>query len=234
MLADRFGGDMLVIAEHMSRACGCGYMKGYDISRERVASVLTCWDDISACFIINGGIVNGKNGLSDEFGHVIVAPEDEELCVCGKRGCLERVVSTARLRRLAEEGLNRFPDSALGRLLPDALTMREVFAASAKGDGLAQWLSGGFAQHFAVALRNLALVFNPDRVVLLGDYANADSVFLDTVRRELRLTPCLARKGHMPPAFPITVDTRSPAALCVDGAYALLIDRLFSYEATYA
>lgn len=234
MFSERLGGDMLVIAEHMGLACGCGYMRDHDVSKVRVATLLTCWDDISACLIHRGQIVSGKGDLAGEFGHMTVAHDEGEVCVCGSQGCLERRVSAARLRAMAAEARDRFPGSSLYKLLPDTLTIREVFAASARGDALAQWLSAYAARQFAAALRNLGLVFSPDRVVFQGDYANADSIFLDTLRYELRVLHCLDIEGRICPPFTVAVDPRSPASLCVDGAYTLLIDRLFSDEATYA
>lgn len=234
LFANRLGGGLLVIVEQLGKVCGSAYMRHPGTNGKRVATLLACWDDISACLIDHGGIVNGKDDLAGELGHMTIAPEDEEVCICGSRGCFECQVSAARLRRLAVEALERFPDTALRGRLPDDLTIRDIFAASARGDGLGQWLSAYAGRHFSGALRNLALLFNPDRVVFQGDFAWVDGVFLDAVRSDQSAFKCLEPEGTACGPFEIALDTRPPAALTPPGAYSLLIDRLLSDEATFS
>ena len=59
--------------------------------------------------------------------------------------------------------------------------MRAVFAASERGDGLAQALVRYLAERFAMALRNVSLVYDPDVVVFQGDYAYGDELFRKTL-----------------------------------------------------
>jgi len=234
MFSRRLGGDIRVITENLGKVCGSAYLHQQKATEERIATLLTYWDDISCCLIANGVIVNGKNDLVAEFGHMILCPEDDEVCSCGSRGCFERQVSVRRLRRLGSEMMERFPNSSLKHLLPDHLTIREIFAASARGDGLGQWLSGYAGGQFANALRNLALVFNPDRVVLQGDYANADGVFIDTLRRELAGFRMVLKDDPKTTPFALELDLRPLDDLTILGSYTLLIDHLFAEETTYA
>lgn len=234
MFSERLGGDILIITENLGKVCGSAYLHQQVATEERIATLLTCWDDISCCLIAKGAIVNGKNDLVAEFGHMMLCPEDDEVCACGSRGCFERQVSIKRLRKLGGEALERFPDSSLRQLLPDYLTLREIFAASARGDGLGQWLSAYAGGQFANALRNLALVFNPDRVVLQGDYAMADSVFVETLRRDLAGFRTVLGDNPQTTPFVLELDTRPLGDLTALGSYTLLIDHLFAEETTYA
>ena len=47
-------------------------------------------DDISACLIAGGRILQGWDDYASELGHMTVAIDDDEVCSCGSRGCLER------------------------------------------------------------------------------------------------------------------------------------------------
>ena len=224
MFADRFGLEMKVIVEGIGKVCGCACLTGGRSGQERVATVLSQWDGISACLIDHGHIVNGKDDLIGAFGHMILAPEDGELCRCGSKGCFECQVSAQRLRKLA--GVSE------GGMLTGDFTVKEMFKASAKGDPTARRLSEHAAGYFARALRNLMLIYAPDRVILQGDYACADGYFMEILDRELRSFKCVNREGRMP--FEIDVDARPIKSLATAGAYTRLLDALFSDATTYA
>lgn len=227
LFVSRLGGDMKVIVEGWGKVCGSA-SRSYDQSeQERVATVLTQWDTISACLIDQRRIVNGKDDMLSAFGHMILAPQDDEVCRCGSRGCFERQISAARLRMLAEaEGAEE------GGMLSKDFTVKEMFKASAKGDAMAQKLSEYAAGQFARALRNLILIFAPDRVILLGDYACADERFMETLNHELRVFQRCGLEDRLP--FRIEADQRSIKSLAITGAYTLLLDALFSDATTYA
>ena len=227
------GPDMTVIAENLGKVCGCAAMTGPGVAGERLATVLTFRDDVSACLIVDGQTVSGREDYVSELGHMVVNSGDDEVCGCGSRGCLERLISVSRLQKLCAENAERFPDSSLLNLQRDSISVQDVFAASAAGDPLARWLSQYAARQFADALRNLALIFNPDRMVLQGDYASADEVFLETLRGELSAFRCFSRCGEAQMPFRLDIDTRPLQTLSTLGAYTLLIDLLFADETNY-
>ena len=229
----RLGGNMQVILENLGKVCGCASLQTVEPVGERLAALLTYRDDISVCLIVGEQIVNGKDDYIDEFGHMIIASEDDEICSCGSRGCLERQVSAARLRRLCAQRADQFPQSPLTALLPDAMTAQDVFQASAAGDPLARSLSEYTAGCFAKAFRNLALIFIPDQVVFQGDYAEADPYFVEALREELRAFRCFNRDGQPRVPFVLSVDSRPLKTLSTVGAYTLLIDRLLLDEAAF-
>ncbi|WP_295013495.1 ROK family protein [uncultured Microbacterium sp.] len=56
---------------------------------------------VGAGLIVGGALVEGDRFAAGEIGHLSVQP-DGPLCDCGRRGCLQRLVDTARVReRLA-------------------------------------------------------------------------------------------------------------------------------------
>ena len=225
---ERLGKDLLVIEEDMGKVCGSALLHDLNAPGERVAAIVTFRDEISLCLISRGEIFTGIGNFAREFGHMIVASDDMEVCVCGSRGCLERQVSATRLKSLMAENAGRFPASPLSAL--EAMTVRDVFKASAAGDALAGWLSGCAARQYAHALRNLALVFDPDRVVLQGEYAHSDAVFREKLREELMTFKGFTRDDAPEMPFKLEADDRPLRTLASLGAYTLLIDRLFSED----
>lgn len=224
-----FGEDVMIRTENVSRVCGCAYLPDARARHLREAAVFSRWGGIAACMMDRGHILRGKDALIGEIGHMTLNPEDSEVCGCGGRGCFERQVSAERLRALAAQWAGEHPDSALAAGRLDELTIQGMFEASANGDSLGRRLSAYAATRFASALRNLTLMFNPDRVIFQGDYAYADDHFRETLFRVLRTF-----HYYDDNPFALEMDQRSIQTLTTLGAYTLLIDRLFSDETTYS
>lgn len=229
-LAAYFGGEMLIAVENMGKVCGSAYLQGMAGSFRRVAVVFSGLGGVVASQIVGRHILHGKDSLIGEIGHMILAPEDAEVCGCGSRGCFERQVSPERLRRMIAELAGEYPDSPLVRAEPGSVGIRDVFEASAAGDALGRRLSAYTARFFASALRNLTLMFNPEQVILQGDYAHVDDYFREVLFDELKT---FRYYDADEPPFELTTDKRSMVELTTLGAYTLLIDRLFSDEMTY-
>ncbi len=85
--------------------------------------VLTVGQGVGAGIVVDGARVHGAGDAAGELGHVTVV-DDGEPCACGRRGCLETVLSAPALRR-AVAGLDAAEaDAALaaaGRVLGAAL-----------------------------------------------------------------------------------------------------------------
>ena len=228
-LARYFGGNVLIITENVGKVCGRALVQ--ESAGCSLATVFSGWGGIVASQMVDGMILNGKDSLIGEIGHILLSPGDDEVCGCGSRGCFERQVSVARLRQMIARMKMDYPDSPLSQADLSGITVPAIFEASAAGDPLGRRLSEYTARFFAGALRNLTLIFNPDRVFFQGDYAHADDCFRQTLFRELSTFRYYEVNGS---PFELKMDTRSITELTTLGAYALLIDRLFSDEAAYA
>ncbi|ANC30823.1 ROK family transcriptional regulator [Isoptericola dokdonensis] len=101
--------------------------------------VLTVGKGVGAGVMVDGARVHGARDAAGELGHVTVVDEGGEQCACGRRGCLETVLSAPALRR-AVDGLDAPAADAvladvgriLGRALApvvSALDLREVVLA---------------------------------------------------------------------------------------------------------
>ncbi|WP_425954659.1 ROK family protein [Xylanimonas sp. McL0601] len=98
--------------------------------------VMTVGQGVGAGLVVEGSRVHGVNGAAGELGHVTVV-EDGEPCACGRRGCLETLLSAPALRR-AVAGLDREAADAvlagIGRTL--GITLAPVVSALNLGEVL--------------------------------------------------------------------------------------------------
>lgn len=220
-----FGSDTLIFLENAGKMTARPFLLEPELSEKRVMVIFSGWG-LCSCMIEKNHILSGKNSLIGEIGHMIIDSNDREVCGCGSRGCLERLVSEGRMRRLVERKLADYPQSALGTR-PQQVTITEIFRCSQEGDPLARELVNYLARVFATALRNISLVFDPDQIVFQGDYAQADSFF------DRRLREYLGEFQYAPDPFEIRYDRRPLAEMDALGSYIALTERYFDAPDLY-
>ena len=62
----------------------------------RSAVMVTLGTGVGGGVIVNGKVIDGTHGAGGEIGHISLDPQGPP-CACGKRGCLERLVSATSL-----------------------------------------------------------------------------------------------------------------------------------------
>lgn len=227
-LQSHFPEDTPIFVENAGKMTARPYLLNRNLANKRILVILSGWG-LSSCLIEKRHILSGRNSLIGEIGHMVIDPSDIEDCGCGGRGCLERLVSIDRLRKHIAALQDEYPRSTLLHGPVDSLTMPEVFAVSSAGDPLANRLVLYIAERFALALRNISLVFDPDLVVFQGDYAYADGLFDQELRRQLSSF----RYYSTGTPFDIKYDRRSLLDLDAEGSYIALAELFFSSPALY-
>ncbi len=135
-------------------------------------------------WVLHGQVWRGHNRMAGEFGHMTIDPNGP-LCLCGKRGCIERLASgpylaeDARAQLLPADPL--YPQRA-------TLTARDLAAAAAHGHPLAQRLIERAGTAIGVGLGNAANLINPQMCVLGGGLTHAGDVFWRAVHQAARAT----------------------------------------------
>ena len=214
-----FGRETPIFLENAGKMCARPFLLDPELRRRRVLVLFTTWG-LSGCMLERGHIMSGHNALIGEVGHMTLDPSDPEPCGCGSRGCFERLVSAARMRRLVREAAADFPESPLPSRAD--LTIPQLFEASQGGDRLARRVSRHLSSVFAHALRNISLVFDPDCVILQGDYAAADDLFRDSLAESL--SGFRYFHGEMP--FVLMDDRRPLHEMDAEGAF-IALDHLY-------
>ncbi|MDD6141980.1 MAG: ROK family transcriptional regulator [bacterium] len=209
-----FGDTPVYYIDNAGKAAGRAVLLDHpEYADQRMMTVFTTWG-VSACMTERGHVLNGRDSLIGEIGHMIISDQGPVLCGCGKRGCLESLVSLPNAQRLMlENGAKKSPD-----------TFRALFEASHAGDAAAQKTVRYLAHCFAVALHNLSLAYNQEAVIFQGDFAWADEVFDKALKSELsefRYYP----QGKL---FDIGYDRRDLPLLAARGGAELLKKQYFA------
>jgi len=226
-LKDIFGEGPYYFVENAGKCISRTILAEQEQPDKRMLVLFTAWG-LSGSLIQDGEILSGRDSLIGEIGHMILDPSDTEQCSCGSRGCLERLVSIARLRkRIAMDPPPA--GSPLAKLAPEAVNLNHLFFASQQEDPYARVYVTYLADCFSTLLRNVALVFNPETVVFVGDYAIADDYFDQRMRQQFRQFHYLASGAPME----VRYDTRLLPELDARGGAIALLNHFFSDPTLY-
>ena len=148
---------------------------------------ITVSTGVGGGWILNGQPWRGADGMAGEIGHTVVDP-DGPVCLCGKRGCVERLASGPYIAERAREWLKAQPDR--GRILRtlvgdylETITAKLVAQAAAQGDDLAWEALEIAAWGLGVGIGNAANLVNPRCFVLGGGVTQAGERWWEIVRR---------------------------------------------------
>ncbi|WP_066376240.1 MULTISPECIES: ROK family protein [unclassified Anabaena] len=180
---------------------------------------ITISTGVGGGWILNGKPWRGAAGMAGEIGHIVVDPTGP-VCLCGKRGCVERLASGPYMAQNAKEILaNQAPQSGeILRNLVDnnlkLLTGQIISEAASKGDNIAQTVLQKSAWALGVGVGNVANLINPQRFILGGSVTKAGDNWWTVLQKTARET-----------ALPEVIFEIVPAALGNDaplwGAVAL-------------
>jgi N-acetylglucosamine repressor len=165
LVRDRTGLPVYVVNDSQATALAEHVFGGPRTSNLLVVKV---GQGVGAGIVIDGQLFQGDGFGAGEIGHTTVRP-DGAPCRCGRRGCLETVVSSrAILDRLAAAGWKGSLVEAQRAMAAGDATVTEVVIAAGSELGLAvAWLIG---------------VLNVHRVVLVGSVAGFGEPWLAAVR----------------------------------------------------
>jgi glucokinase len=127
----------------------------------------------------DGQVLEGRDGIAGELGHITMDPNAPDLCVCGQRGCLEALASCPNIVRQYLEGTG----SVTGRL--SGYRVSEVFERARQGDAVAVGVIDRVARYLGLALSYLANLFNPELIVIGGEIVHGEDLLMPRLRAEL-------------------------------------------------
>ena len=133
--------------------------------------------------IINGKVYRGKSGFSGELGHVH-AFDNEVLCHCGKKGCLETQVSGRAFHRIVTEHLQRGEASLLQDKFKagSPISYDDLLQAVAKDDMLCCNVVETMGNQLGEHIAGIINVFNPDTVVVGGLMSTLGDMLVHHIR----------------------------------------------------
>lgn len=148
----------------------------------------------AAGVVCDGRVWTGAHGMAASVAWLALNPVERE--DYRKLGCLEAEVGAAGIVRrliwrIKAGDRSRVLDLAGGDM--DAITVDHLLEGARKGDGVAISVVRDTAKYVGMAIANLAVVIDPEIVVLGGAIASAADLLLEPVRTECgrRLPPPL-------------------------------------------
>lgn len=199
-IADRVGTAVgLEVVVDNDANCAAWAERQMGAARQRDNAVLvTLGTGIGGGIIANGDLYRGEMGFAGEIGHMVVDPHGPP-CVCGSRGCWERLASGSGLGRLGREAAAGRRDSTLAAHAggdPQDVRGEHVTALAEAGVAEALEVLDEFAWWLALGLANLANLLDPESFVVGGGLIEAGDLLLNPVRAHFeKLSPSA---GHRP------------------------------------
>ena len=177
-----------VSIDNDTRAMAYGeLLKGVVKGEKDVVFINVSWG-LGSAFIIDGKIYTGRSGFSGEFGHFNVF-DNEIICRCGKKGCLETEVSGSALHRILCERVRNGQSSILSQRIlsgDSPVTLEEIVEATNKEDILCIELVEEVGRKLGRYLAGLINLFNPELVVIGGTVAMTEDYILQPIKTAIR------------------------------------------------
>lgn len=170
-----------------TRAMAYGeYMKGVVEGEENVIFVNISWG-LGIGIIIDGKPYYGKSGFSGEFGHFPIF-ENELLCHCGKKGCLETEASGLAIHRMVKERIANGETTILTNMVKDLdkLTLTDIIKATNMEDTLCIEIIEEVGNKLGRYIAGLINLFNPELVVIGGQVAETEGFAMLPIKSSIR------------------------------------------------
>lgn len=138
--------------------------------------------------IFDGKLYGGKNGFAGEIGHFPTF-ENEVICHCGKKGCLETEASGRAIYRKVQEHLNAGENSVLLQKFPnhfENITLTDIMEAVEKEDLMCIELIEEIGLNLGKEVAGLINIFNPELVIIGGTLSQSKDYLLEPIRAAVR------------------------------------------------
>jgi len=157
--------------ENDSRAMAYGEFMSGVVTDEKNVLFLNLDYGIGMGTLINGQIYYGKSGFAGEFGHIPLF-DNEILCQCGKKGCLETEASGRALTELFTQRLKGgYVSNLTHTVAADQIKLKHIISAVQKDDNLAIELLAEIGEKIGRAIALLINLYNPELIILGGPMA---------------------------------------------------------------
>lgn len=195
MLEEEFGAIAIVDNDANVAALG-EYEYGAGVGSDSLFYI-TVSTGVGGGWILNGKPWGGHEGMAGEIGHMVIDPAGP-ICLCGKKGCVERLASgpymakdAKEILKVAREGNGGRKGEILRSLVGDNLesvTGQLLTQAADMGDKLSQEILHRSAWALGVGIGNVANVVNPKKFILGGGVTKAGERWWNVVRKTARET----------------------------------------------
>lgn len=157
--------------ENDSRAMAYGEFNCGVVKEEKNVLFLNLDYGLGMGVLINNELYYGKSGFAGEIGHIPLF-NNEIICHCGKKGCLETEASGRALIELFKEKLLAGSSTSLNKTADDNIQMQDIINAANNDDVLAIELIARIGEKLGRGIALLINIYNPELVILGGALAS--------------------------------------------------------------
>lgn len=222
MLSDRFPG-VEIIVDNVARMSACAAVLDNRDYEGRRAAVLYTDVGVSACYIDKGHVLHGPNGMIGEIGPMILSLSDTQPFTKGEQAFFSTMIGEETLCAKVLSQKERLVNSSLKKW-EEELSLLHIFEAADEGDSLAKDIVRQAAWAFSAALHNIILNFDPEVVIIQGNYAYAGEWFDQCLREGISCFP----RNTDTVTFALEYDKRPLISLQMMGGIKLLTRRFFN------
>lgn len=162
-------------------------LRGSTVSGEKNILYVNLGWGLGLGIVINGMLYEGKSGFAGEIGH-ISAFDNELLCHCGKKGCLETEVSGSALHREVVANIKEGKVSVLSPKIEnnELISLHDIIEAINNEDFLCIDLLEKIGEKLGKQLANMINIFNPELVIIGGTLSAAGDYLIQPIKQAVK------------------------------------------------
>lgn len=150
---EKFG--LKVIVDNDVKSALMGELAFSNIEDKSTIAYMGIGYGVGAGLWMDGKILRGANNNAGEIGHISIDYNGEE-CNCGRRGCLDTVLSIKSFLKRAQ---------SIDRKIR---SIKDISERYYKGEAWAIELIDDASRYFSIAISNIVYAYDPDKIIVGG------------------------------------------------------------------
>lgn len=224
LLQERFPGVEIAVDNVARMAARAEVLDNPFYEDKRVAAIYT---DVgaSACFIDKGHVLHGKHFMIGEIGMMVLSLPDAVPYGESLASFFSSQISEKTLTKKVLDQPEKLRESLLYEKR-EKLTLLDIFRAADECDAFAREIVRNAAWVFCAAMQNIVVSFDPEVIILQGNFSRAGKWFDACVREGMSCFP----RYRLSSSFEVHYDQRPLVSLQMRGASKLMIKKFFESE----
>ena len=128
---------------------------------------------VGSGIVVHGRVLEGLHGIAGEWGHNPMRDE-EAVCYCGRKGCVETVIAGPSLERFYRERTG------------EALCLPDITVRADRGEAAGRATLDRLRDKFGEAIAALINILDPNIIVIGGGVGNIAALYDDETRRAVQ------------------------------------------------
>ncbi|NMA61809.1 MAG: ROK family glucokinase [Firmicutes bacterium] len=157
--------------------------------------LITLGTGVGSGIVIDGKVLIGRRGIAGEIGHIMVNPDEPEMCNCGGQGCLDQIASATGL----VTNMHRLIDST--KCLENSIwhnkeeiTAKDILDAARLQDPLASTTVEYCMEFLGRTIATIGQIVDPDAFIIGGGLSKAGDFLLEIIERYYRKYSTFSRE----------------------------------------